>query len=124
MKKLLLRFLLILSLILPVALVHAEDPGAVKARMAQRIPEINALKAKGAVGENNHGFLEIRESKDAADTALVAAENKDRETAYTLLADQTKTSFEQVSKARARQIAQGAPAGVWIQDIEGNWKKK
>ena len=31
---------------------------------------------------------------------------------------------ENVGKARARQIAAGSRAGVWVQDEAGHWKKK
>ena len=38
----------------------AEDLGAVRSRMEKRIGSVNALKDRGAVGENNRGLLEGR----------------------------------------------------------------
>ena len=102
--------------------VSAEDLNAVRGRMAQRLPQIDEMKARGVVGENNRGLLEARGS--GADSGVISAENKDRETVYAALAEQTKTSTEQVARARARQIAQGSRSGVWVQDISGEWTKK
>lgn len=122
MKKFLSRFLLLAALLLPVYLAQAEDLGAVRSRMSQRLSQIDDMKSRGLVGENNRGFLEARGG--GADEAVIAAENKDRETVYAALAKQTNTSPEQVAKARARQIAQGSRPGVWIQDADGEWKRK
>ena len=33
-----------------------QDIAAVKQRMAQRLPQLDAARASGAVGENNRGF--------------------------------------------------------------------
>jgi uncharacterized protein len=122
MKTFLTRLLLVLALFAPTYLVRAEDLGAVRARMSQRLSQIDEMKARGVVGENNRGFLEAREG--GGDAGVIAAENKDRETVYAALAAQTNTSPEQVAKARARQIAQGSRPGVWVQDSSGDWKKK
>lgn len=105
------------------AIVQAQDLGAIKARMAQRLSQLDALKAKGAIGENNRGFVEVREGGgDAA--AVVNAENKDRETVYAAIAKQTNSSADQVGRARARQIAAGSAAGVWLQREDGSWYRK
>jgi len=105
------------------SLVLAADLGAVKARMEQRLPQIDALKTQGTFGENNRGLLEVRGS--GADAGSVAAaENKDREEVYAALAQKTGSSVAQVGKARAAMIVQQSAPGVWVQDESGNWKKK
>lgn len=124
MKKILLRFLFALLLLAPIGRAYADGNGTVKARMAQRISQIDEMKKRGVVGENNRGMLEPREGASAADTDLIAAENKDREAAYSYLAEQNKTTADMVARARARQIAQSAVSGVWVQDGSGAWKKK
>ena len=48
------------SLGLGTAVVAAEDPNAVKARMEQRQGAIDGLKDRGVAGESNRGFLEAR----------------------------------------------------------------
>jgi uncharacterized protein YdbL (DUF1318 family) len=103
--------------------LHAQDLNAVKARMAQRLSKLDELKAKGALGENNQGFVELR-GGDAAAGDVMASENKDRGEVYAALAKQTGGSAEQVGKARAKQIAAGSAAGVWLQREDGSWYKK
>lgn len=95
----------------------------IKARMAERLPVILELKAKGIVGENNQGLLEfVGSAKDKAD--VVAAENKDRKTVYAAIAKKTGTTLEIVGQRRAQQIAQIAKSGEWLQDETGQWKQK
>jgi uncharacterized protein YdbL (DUF1318 family) len=123
MKTIFLRIVFLVTALCLVSVVRAEDVGAIKARVEQRLPQVDALKEKGAVGENNRGFLEVRGgSADAA--AVVAAENKDREALYTSVAQKTGSSVVNVGKARAAKIAQNSRAGVWVQDEAGNWKQK
>jgi len=68
--------LLLFVLVLAPVMTRAEDLGAVRARMEQRLSRIDALKSSGAIGENNQGLLEVRTAGEA--TAVVADENKDR----------------------------------------------
>lgn len=112
-------FVLALGVCVP---VRSEDLGAVKARMEQRLAQVEALKLRGSVGETNRGYLEARGS--GADASLISAENTDRAAVYAALAKQTGSSPDQVGRARARQIAQRARAGEWIQDERGEWRKK
>ena len=101
----------------------AEDLGAVKARMVQRLPLLDELKTKGVVGENSRGMTELRGGDvDAGDA--VAAENRDRGIVYAEIAKQTRTSVEQVARVRARQIAAASAPGVWLQKEDGTWYKK
>ena len=101
---------------------RAQDLGAVKSRMAQRLSQLDQLKSKGAIGENNRGLVEARGADAAA--AVIAAENGDREIVYAALAKQTGTSAEQVGRTRAKQIAAGSAGGVWVQKEDGTWQKK
>ncbi|MCC6415971.1 MAG: YdbL family protein [Opitutaceae bacterium] len=118
------RLLFLLCLIsMPAVVSHAEDLGAIKARMNQRLAQLDQLKASGAIGENNQGYVEVRaDGGDAA--AVVAAENADRRVVYTAIASQAGASADQVGRARARQIAAGSAPGVWLQDESGRWYKK
>jgi uncharacterized protein YdbL (DUF1318 family) len=113
----------VVALLLPIA-GRSEDLNAVKSRIHQRHSQVEALKAQGAVGENNRGFLEARGALVAQAASVVSDENKDREVVYAALAQQTSTTPSQVAKARARQLAQRARPGEWIQDEAGDWKQK
>lgn len=103
--------------------VSAQNAGAIRQRMEQRLPQIDELKAKGAIGENNRGLLEVREAAGNA-ASVVADENRDREAVYGLIAQQTGATADSVGRARAKQIAANAKSGVWVQDESGAWKKK
>jgi hypothetical protein len=94
----------------------------IKERMLNRVPLIKSLKAKGIVGENNRGYLEFRGAKEKAD--VVEAENNDRKTVYSQIAQQQGTGADVVEKHRAAQIEQRAAPGEWLQDAGGKWYQK
>lgn len=106
------------------AVVHAQDLGAARARMEQRVGSVDAAKDRGAAGENNQGLLEARGGATAEDQKVIADENNDRRAVYAALAAQTKSDAGSVGKARARQIAANSKAGVWIQSADGAWAQK
>jgi uncharacterized protein YdbL (DUF1318 family) len=61
--------------------------------MRERNPQIDAYRAKGCFGENNRGYLELRDCDAVADAAarndaqkLMAEENKDRKALYAEIA--------------------------------------
>ena len=100
------RFLLVLaSLGLGTVALRAEDLGAVKARIAQRLDAVNGLKDRGVAGENNRGFLEVRGNAQGSDQQVISAENADRQTVYSALAAQTGANPDTVGRKRAEQIA-------------------
>ncbi len=118
-------FFLTAALLLGVTTIpaRAQDLGAVKARMGQRLTALDAFKAQGVIGENNRGYVDLR-GGDTAAGDVVAGENKDRGEVYAALAKQTGSSADQVGRARAKQIAAGSAAGVWLQREDGSWYKK
>ncbi|PIE71903.1 MAG: hypothetical protein CSA22_00355 [Deltaproteobacteria bacterium] len=96
--------------------------GGIKERMRSRIPALKVLKAEGIIGENNRGYLEFRAPE--TQKQLVMAENADRKTVYQAIAKKQGATLELVEQLRARQIAEKALPGVWIQLPDGTWKKK
>ncbi len=127
MKTRCLRPLLLLVMFVTMAAgaaLAAESLGIVKQRMVQRVPAIDALKDRGAVGENNRGLLEARGPLAAGEQETVAAENSDRQTVYAALAQQTGSSAEAVGRNRAGKIAAASTPGVWLQDAGGQWYRK
>lgn len=121
MKTRLIAFLVALSL--SFVAVLAESAADIRRRIEQRLPAVEALKSREVVGENNRGLIEVRgNAADAA--AVVAEENRDREAVYALIAKETGATADAVGRARAKQIAAKAPAGIWVQDEAGRWKKK
>jgi uncharacterized protein len=104
--------------------VHAADGAAgAKARMRQRVPQLDQLKLAEAVGENNRGFVEVRKPEgDAA--SVVEAENRDRTEVFGETARNTGSSPDAVGRAFAKQIAAASARGVWVQREDGSWQKK
>ena len=94
-----------------------------KERMLKRIPEINALKSAGIIGEKADGLLGFVK-KSSSDMALVDAENEDRKTVYASIAKSQGVSAAKVAERRALQIAEQASPGHWLQNADGKWYQK
>ena len=125
MKTILLRLCLLVGLLSGgvASAQAAEDLGAVKARLAQRLGSLDQLKSSGAIGETNRGLVDLRAATPTAGD-LVAAENRDRGLVYAAIAQQTGSTVETVGRARAKQIAAASAPGVWVQRESGEWYKK
>lgn len=112
------------AFVIALAMAGTARAEGVRARMEQRLPALDALKARGVVGENNQGFVESRSDGDAGAAKLVADENQDRATVYANIAEKTGSTAERVGHARARKIAENSAPGVWLQAPDGSWYRK
>jgi len=126
MRRFIALVVLFVSVFCQIPFIRGADASdvAARARIDQRVSKIDSLKKGGIVGENNHGFLEIRGGGSSEAGTVITEENKDREIVYAALAKQTGASAEQVGRARARYISLHSTAGVWIQNERGQWKQK
>ncbi len=113
----------LLTVCLLFGLAWGQNIGAIKQRMLNRLPQIQALKAKGIIGENNRGYLAYVGDKRVKEE-LIQAENADRKAVYQAIAKQQNTSVAVVEKHRAAQIEKEAKPGTWLQDAAGKWYKK
>jgi uncharacterized protein YdbL (DUF1318 family)/outer membrane murein-binding lipoprotein Lpp len=96
---------------------------------AARYPQLAAEMAKGCIGENNHGLVEVRPGTNCSPdpAALVAAENSDRMKLYQTLVQQNNMppgDIARVQSAFAKENRERAAAGTWIQDEGGQWRRK
>ena len=73
-------------------------------RLRERFAQLEALKKKGCAGENNRGYVELREAKRIEDPEernhaqrIIAAENKDRKKLYKEMAQINKEDHVSVS---------------------------
>ncbi len=121
--NLLSRSLCLAVLAVPAVVVQAADIESAKAGMRERVPQLDKLKAAGAVGEANTGLLAVRAPGPEAEQ-FVAAENADRAILFAELAKKTGGSAESAGKVFAKQIAAASKAGVWLQREDGGWFKK
>lgn len=122
-KKNIFRMIITVATLIGFAVGTAAFAEGIKDRMRSRLPELTALKAQGVIGENNKGYLEFV-GKKIVKREIVEAENNDREKVYENIAKQQGTTVEVVGSLRARQIAENAKAGEWLQDDKGNWFRK
>jgi len=96
-----------------------------------RHTQISSLQAKGIIGENKSGLVEIKDStsKTASIESLAKAENDDRLVIYRTIAQKNNSSMEEVQKIYAKRLQQDAPSGTPIEvfnDSSGRyeWKVK
>jgi uncharacterized protein len=89
-----------------------------------RFDEIKALKAKGMIGENNQGYLEVLVSDNRA-SELARAENHDRLMIYKTIVEQNglEGALSTVEKVFAQVQAGKAEAGEMVQNNAGRWIK-
>jgi len=106
---------------------------ALKASMQSRFPQLKPFYDKGAVGENNKGFIEAREAtglnlqEQARLNQLIDQENKDRTSLYREIMSANKfgpESLPQIQKIFSNSWRGGAQAGWWTQSDAGQWAKK
>ncbi|MGE4565378.1 MAG: YdbL family protein [Victivallaceae bacterium] len=110
----------------PVANAKTEKDRLMNA-VRDRRDKITEYRTKGVFGENNQGLLELRvpPAETTADAVLMmTAENADRAKLYIIIAEEQKTTPDFVATRRAARTAEKAPAGTWLQGIDGVWSKK
>ena len=106
--------------------------------MRARLPQLNALRDSGVVGEAVDGRVALRDqSKAGSAQAIVQAENNNRKTVIVNMAKailrvnkqaETKDALSQVLTKAAATYAdtkrEEAKAGWWTQLANGRWVQK
>ena len=99
----------------------------------RRSGAIKPYMDKGSAGINQGGLLVVRSSeglnlKERAEVQqLIEAENRDREALYAEIAKANNIPPDAVPKIKgifAKSWIDQAQSGWWIQDAQGNWKRK
>lgn len=129
-----LRYLLMISClgVLACLPVYAADTEAdatakveLKASFATRAQPLSAAKAAGTVGECTNGTVAmVGDGVDGGISALVEAENADRNRLYLILAAETNVSAALIGERNAMRNYQNAKTGEWLRTRDGQWKKK
>ena len=115
--------------------INVSNPAirALKDAIKQRSNAIKPFMDRGNIGIGQDGLLTIRTTdglslKERADAQqLVEAENRDREALYVEIAKANGIPKENVPRIKnifAKSWIEQAQTGWWIQDSQGNWKKK
>jgi uncharacterized protein YdbL (DUF1318 family) len=115
--------------------INVSNPAirALKDSIKQRSGAIRPYMDRGNIGIAQDGMLVIRNT-DGLDLKaraeikqLVEAENRDRETLYAEIAKANGIPTSNVPKIKsifAKSWIDQAQSGWWIQDGQGNWRKK
>jgi uncharacterized protein YdbL (DUF1318 family) len=115
--------------------INVSNPAirALKDSIKQRSNAIKPYMDRGNIGIRQDGLLTIRNTegvnlKERAETQqLVEAENRDREALYAEIAKANGIPKENIPKIKtifAKSWTEQAQPGWWIQDSQGNWKRK
>jgi hypothetical protein len=94
-------------------------------RRRDRRAQLSSYEAKGMIGENNSGFVMIREAQAAPAGAqeIVNAENSDRTIIYQNVAKKNGSSVEEVQNLYAKRLQADAPSGTPV-ETENGWVVK
>jgi uncharacterized protein YdbL (DUF1318 family) len=115
--------------------INVSNPAirALKESIKTRSDSIKPFMDKGSVGVNRDGLLVVRTTEGlnlrerAEVQQLVEAENRDREALYAEIAKANNFPRERVADIKrifAKSWTDQARSGWWIEDGQGNWRKK
>lgn len=115
--------------------INVSNPAirALKDSIKQRAGAIKPFMDRGNIGIVQDGLLTIRTTdgfnlKERAEAQqLVEAENRDREALYAEIAKANGIPKENIPRIKAifaKSWIEQAQSGWWIQDSQGNWKRK
>ncbi len=95
-------------------------------RRKERRSELVSWEAKGVIGENMRGQVELVKGAAADNNAsgLVEQENKDRSVIYAYVARKNNASVDETAAIFAKRIQADAPSGTPIQSSGGEWTTK
>ncbi len=108
---------------------------AAYARQRERLPQLEALKRSGAVGEDNAGHVVLRDAARLPEgwtpesaRELLRNENSDRDLIANWVAQSTMrlrlTPKAKVVRALAKMYQRQSPEGTWVQAEDGSWTRK
>ncbi len=104
-----------------------EDRKAIQASMKARYATLKKLKAKGIIGENLKGYVEIINSDKNTEKetkTVVNNENSDRKKLYKLIAEKNKTAAKDVAINNAIRIFKKADDNEYFKNKKGAWVLK
>jgi uncharacterized protein YdbL (DUF1318 family) len=115
--------------------INVSNPAirALRESIKRRSDSLKPYMDKGNAGINRDGLLTVRSTdglnlKERAEVQqLVSAENRDREALYAEIAKANDIARESVPKIKAifaKSWIEQARPGWWIEDAQGNWKRK
>lgn len=105
----------------------------IKESIKGRFPQLKPFYDRGAIGENNSGLLEAKDTtvlnlqERGQISRLIDQENRDRSALYREIAAANKLGSEsvpQIMKIFANSWRSKSQSGWWVQDDNGVWSKR
>jgi len=95
-------------------------------RRKDRLADLSSWEAKGVIGENKNGLVEMRNSQaaDYSVSNIISGENADRMVIYQSVAKKNGTSVEEVQRLYAKRLQGDASSGTPLEAPDGAWKVK
>jgi uncharacterized protein YdbL (DUF1318 family) len=105
---------------------YPENVRAAIERRKERRSELVSWEARGVIGENMRGQVELvhRAVADNSAVGLVEQENRDRSIIYAYVAGKNNASVDETAAVFAKRIQADAPSGTPIQSSGGEWTTK
>lgn len=85
---------------------------------------LDEAQAKGLLGENASGYLEMTPRGNEEAKALMTDINAKRKEKYQSIAIKQKTDLKSIEKIAGEKIAEKLNAGEFYKDANGQWHKK
>lgn len=116
-------FVITVAFLFVFSVAMAAQP-TLKERVRARIPQINALLARGSIGLDANGYLVCRDKLSEKDELVVQEENKDRKAMHAAIAKKSSSPITKVEKRSALKFIERLPKGAFYKDAKGEWVRK
>ena len=107
---------------------ESDYPSDVKAaieRRKERRPALTSFEAKGAIGENARGLVEVKNASAGSDVSSIAQEeNSDRNIIYNYVSSKNGAAQDETGKLFAKRIQADVPQGTPIEAPDGSWNTR
>jgi uncharacterized protein YdbL (DUF1318 family) len=93
--------------------------------LAANAATLDGAKAAGQIGESVDGYVHLVDKNAPADLkALVKNVNDKRRAKYASIAKKRGAPVEEVAALAGAKLVERAPAGEYVMDSNGRWRKK
>jgi uncharacterized protein YdbL (DUF1318 family) len=118
--------MLCLGLLLLPQLGFSESMWTIRSRIMDRKDDIEKMKQEKLVGESYDAVLVFLPNTKPTEEQkkLIAAQNADREEAFSALAKRKDKTVLEIIQGKAKEIYEDSPKGFMFLDKEGKWTAK
>ena len=104
---------------------YPSDVKAAIERRKERRDALTSFEAKGAIGENARGLVEVKDASAGSEVSkLVSEENSDRNIIYKYVASKNGAAQDETGRLFAKRIQADAPPGTPSEAPDGSWNTR